>query len=87
MRADIRVLFVQPTLAALAEAVGRDSEIQVPANLIDAHCQHITPELLPLVALDQAAIDRIVAQVPGGPPMCRISIRWAPCRPAFFITT
>ncbi|KTC01815.1 non-ribosomal peptide synthetase [Pseudomonas syringae] len=66
MRADIRVLFVQPTLAALAEAVGRDSEIQVPANLIDAHCQHITPELLPLVALDQAAIDRIVAQVPGG---------------------
>ncbi|MCF5827199.1 phosphopantetheine-binding protein, partial [Pseudomonas syringae] len=66
MRADIRVLFVQPTLAALAEAVGRDTEINVPANLIDAHCQRITPELLPLVALDQPAIDRIVAQVPGG---------------------
>ncbi|SDX46163.1 arthrofactin-type cyclic lipopeptide synthetase C [Pseudomonas syringae] len=66
MKADIRVLFVQPTLAALAEAVGRDSEIQVPANLIDAHCQRITPELLPLIALDQPAIDRIVAQVPGG---------------------
>nr|WP_274383968.1 non-ribosomal peptide synthetase [Pseudomonas cannabina] len=66
MKADIRVLFVQPTLAALAEAVGRDNEIQVPANLIDAHCQRITPELLPLVALDQPAVDRIVAQVPGG---------------------
>ncbi|WP_122386926.1 non-ribosomal peptide synthetase [Pseudomonas syringae group genomosp. 7] len=66
MSADIRVLFVQPTLAALADAVGRDTEIQVPANLIDAHCQRITPELLPLVALDQPAIERIVAQVPGG---------------------
>ncbi|WP_057407755.1 non-ribosomal peptide synthetase [Pseudomonas amygdali] len=66
MRADIRVLFVQPTLAALADAVGRDTEVKVPANLIDAHCQRITPELLPLVALDQPAIDRIVAKVPGG---------------------
>ncbi|OUM08507.1 non-ribosomal peptide synthetase [Pseudomonas syringae] len=66
MKADIRVLFVQPTLAALAAAVGQDTEIKVPANLIDAHCQRITPELLPLVALDQPAIDRIVAQVPGG---------------------
>ncbi|WP_370683506.1 amino acid adenylation domain-containing protein [Pseudomonas syringae pv. atrofaciens] len=66
MRADIRVLFVQPTLAALAEAVGGDTEIDVPANLIDAHCQRITPELLPLVALDQPAIERIVARVPGG---------------------
>ncbi|SOS20803.1 non-ribosomal peptide synthetase [Pseudomonas cerasi] len=66
MRADIRVLFVQPTLAALAAAVGCDTEINVPANLIDAHCQRITPELLPLVALDQPAIDRIVARVPGG---------------------
>ncbi|WP_240334854.1 amino acid adenylation domain-containing protein, partial [Pseudomonas syringae] len=66
MRADIRVLFVQPTLAALAEAVGGDTEINVPANLIDAHCQRITPELLPLVALDQPAIERIVARVPGG---------------------
>nr|UXB94867.1 non ribosomal peptide synthetase [Pseudomonas syringae] len=66
MKADIRVLFVQPTLAALAEAVGCDIEIKVPANLIDRHCTRITPELLPLVALDQPAIDRIVAQVPGG---------------------
>ncbi|EGH35575.1 amino acid adenylation, partial [Pseudomonas syringae pv. japonica str. M301072] len=33
---------------------------------IDAHCQRITPELLPLVALDQPAIERIVARVPGG---------------------
>jgi arthrofactin-type cyclic lipopeptide synthetase C len=66
LSADIRVLFGQPTLAALAAAVGGAPEAAVPANLIPADCTHITPELLPLVALDQATIDRIVASVPGG---------------------
>jgi arthrofactin-type cyclic lipopeptide synthetase C len=63
---DIRVLFGQPTLAALAAAVGGEPEAAVPANLVPAGCARITPELLPLVALDQATIDRIVASVPGG---------------------
>ncbi|NWD72417.1 non-ribosomal peptide synthetase, partial [Pseudomonas gingeri] len=66
LRADIRVLFGQPTLAALAAAVGEGHEVQVPANAIQAGCTRITPQLLPLVNLDQAAIDRIVASVPGG---------------------
>ncbi|WP_322843822.1 non-ribosomal peptide synthase/polyketide synthase [Pseudomonas sp. B33.4] len=66
LSADIRVLFGQPTLAALAAAVGGKPEAAVPANLIPADCTRITPELLPLVALDQATIDRIVASVPGG---------------------
>ncbi|WP_354676164.1 amino acid adenylation domain-containing protein [Pseudomonas syringae] len=66
MRADIRVLFAQPTLAALASAVGNDNELQIPANRIDAECRYITPDLLPLVSLDQDAIERIVAHVPGG---------------------
>ncbi|WP_122769297.1 non-ribosomal peptide synthetase, partial [Pseudomonas viridiflava] len=66
MSADIRVLFAQPTLAALASAVGTDSALQIPANRIDADCRYITPDLLPLVQLDQEAIDRIVAHVPGG---------------------
>ncbi|WP_122736279.1 non-ribosomal peptide synthetase, partial [Pseudomonas viridiflava] len=66
MSADISVLFAQPTLAALASAVGTDNALQIPANRIDADCRYITPDLLPLVQLDQEAIDRIVAHVPGG---------------------
>ncbi|MGE9874300.1 hypothetical protein ACQRBT_28330, partial [Pseudomonas sp. R19M] len=66
LSADVRVLFSQPTLAALAAAVGSGREVAVPANLITPDCVRITPDLLPLADLDQAAIDRIVASVPGG---------------------
>jgi len=64
--ADVRVLFGQPTLAALAAAVGSGREVAVPANRITADCPRITPDLLPLVELEQEAIDRVVASVPGG---------------------
>ncbi|MBK5540913.1 non-ribosomal peptide synthase/polyketide synthase [Pseudomonas sp. TH07] len=64
--ADVRILFSQPTLAALAAAVGSGREVEVPANRIAPGCRHITPDLLPLLDLDQAAIERIVAAVPGG---------------------
>ncbi|WP_460091209.1 amino acid adenylation domain-containing protein [Pseudomonas sp. S2_E02] len=63
---DVRVLFSQPTLAALAAAVGSGREVAVPDNLIPANCTHITADMLPLVQLDQASIERIVATVPGG---------------------
>ncbi len=66
LQADVRVLFSQPTLAALAAAVGASNEVAVPVNRIDPGCTHITPDLLPLATLDQASIDRIVAHVPGG---------------------
>ncbi|MET1070520.1 MAG: amino acid adenylation domain-containing protein [Pseudomonas prosekii] len=66
LSADVRVLFSQPTLAALAAAIGSGREIVVPANRITAGCQHITPDLLPLVDLDQATIDQVLANVPGG---------------------
>ncbi|MDH0301929.1 MULTISPECIES: non-ribosomal peptide synthetase [unclassified Pseudomonas] len=66
LAADIRVLFAEPTLAALAATLGQDTGPQVPANRIAADCQRITPDLLPLVQLEQAAIERIVGQVPGG---------------------
>ncbi len=66
LSADVQVLFGQPTLAALAAAVGGGREISVPANLIAEGCERITPDMLPLANLDQAAIDRIIASVPGG---------------------
>ncbi|WP_346400784.1 condensation domain-containing protein, partial [Pseudomonas syringae] len=66
LSADVRVLFSQPTLAALAAAVGGGKEVVVPANLIPKGCEHITPDMLPLADLSQAAIDRIVTTVPGG---------------------
>ncbi|WP_232620208.1 condensation domain-containing protein, partial [Pseudomonas tolaasii] len=66
LSADVRVLFSQPTLAALAAAVGSGREVAVPANLITPDCTRITPQLLPLINLDQPSIERIVARVPGG---------------------
>ncbi|MCP1462694.1 non-ribosomal peptide synthetase [Pseudomonas sp. S3E17] len=66
LSADVRVLFSQPTLAALAAAVGSGREVQVPANRIPADCQRITPDLLSLVTLDQSSLDQIVSCVPGG---------------------
>ncbi|MGH8082292.1 MAG: amino acid adenylation domain-containing protein, partial [Lysobacter sp.] len=69
--ADIRTLFAQPTLAVLAQAVEqarqRDwREVPVPPNLIPAGCTELTPDLLPLVALDAEQLARIVDTVPGG---------------------
>ncbi|MGY2438174.1 amino acid adenylation domain-containing protein [Pseudomonas sp. SDO52101_S400] len=66
MSSDVRVLFGQPTLAALAASVGSGREVEVPANRIPPGCTRITPDLLPLVELDQATLDRIIATVPGG---------------------
>nr|WP_290447367.1 non-ribosomal peptide synthetase [Pseudomonas sp. 21LCFQ010] len=63
---DVQVLFGQPTLAALAATLSRGPQADVPANRIPAGCTQITPELLPLLALQQSDINRIVASVPGG---------------------
>ncbi|WKB55581.1 non-ribosomal peptide synthetase [Eleftheria terrae] len=71
LHADIRTLFAQPTLAALARAVEAARRAGwrgtvVPANAIEPGCRAITPAMLPLVELDAAQIERIVASVPGG---------------------
>ncbi|HVY38154.1 MAG TPA: amino acid adenylation domain-containing protein, partial [Polyangia bacterium] len=75
LTADVRAIFTSPTLAALAKAVAdtdggaqgaASPEVVVPPNLIPEQAASIAPEMLTLVQLDQPAIDRIVAAVPGG---------------------
>ncbi|NBF06088.1 amino acid adenylation domain-containing protein [Pseudomonas sp. Fl5BN2] len=66
LAADVRVLFGQPTLASLAAAVDAHQPLAIPANRVPAGCSRITPQMLALVDLDQDAIDRVVATVPGG---------------------
>ncbi|MGJ0489264.1 amino acid adenylation domain-containing protein, partial [Methylobacter sp.] len=67
LNTDVQALFAAPTLAGLAAAVGGDSQqVMVPPNGIPADATAITPDMLPLVDLAQADIDRITAAVPGG---------------------
>ena len=64
---DMRSVFTAPTLAALAAAVdGGRAATAVPPNRIGPDCAAITPDLLPLITLEQPEIDAIVARVPGG---------------------
>ncbi|MCR6479407.1 non-ribosomal peptide synthase/polyketide synthase [Variovorax sp. ZS18.2.2] len=71
---EIRHLFAEPTLSALAARVTQAGQAgqagqgaaPVPANAIPARCERITPQMLPLVPLSQAQIDRIVDGVSGG---------------------
>ena len=66
LSADVKAVFGQPTLSALAAALGGGREVAVPANGIAADCAYICPDMLALIQLDQPAIDRIVACIPGG---------------------
>lgn len=65
---EVRRVFESPTLSDLAGTLirGEGEEIEVPANLIPPGCERITPEMLPLVELEQEDIDRIAEAVPGG---------------------
>ncbi|WP_304598398.1 chloride channel protein, partial [Oleiagrimonas sp. MCCC 1A03011] len=63
---EVRALFATPTLADLAATLGECQDVAVPPNLITPDAVAITPDMLPLVDLSQADIDRIVTRVPGG---------------------
>ncbi|MBX8600602.1 AMP-binding protein, partial [Pseudomonas cichorii] len=66
LSADVRVLFSQPTLMALAAAVGNGTEIRVPVNLIEPGCTHITPDMLPLATISAEQLEQVIASIPGG---------------------
>ena len=66
MQTSIRALFATPTPAELAAATDSVSSVEVPPNRIPAHCETISPDMLPLVKLTQPEINHVVSSVPGG---------------------
>ncbi|KDR39393.1 non-ribosomal peptide synthetase, partial [Caballeronia glathei] len=69
LHASVRDLFATPVLSALAASLEDSApkpDIVVPPNAITPDCTALTPAMLPLIALTQTDIDRIVEQVPGG---------------------
>ena len=67
LHAEVRTLFMKPTLGELAAAVGAEGGfVEAPPNRIPAGCTQITPEMLPLVRLKVQEIERVAAKVIGG---------------------
>ena len=83
--ADVRALFTAATLAGLAAEVRREEQDwQVPPNGIPMDCVTITPQMLPLVKLEQRHIDRIIEQVTGGAPNIQDIYPLAPLQEGIF---
>jgi amino acid adenylation domain-containing protein len=61
----VRALFLTPTPAELAVSAG-PAPVEVPANRIPAGATEITPDMLPLVDLNEAEIAQVLAHVDGG---------------------
>lgn len=64
-------VFSSETLQELAHAIDADIEsaelaVHTQENLIPSGCEDISPDMLPLVDLNEEEIQKIVAQVPGG---------------------
>ena len=65
---DASALFSTRTLAEFVATLrkGRTVTVAVPGNAISEQCEKITPEMLPLVSLNQSEINNIVERIPGG---------------------
>ncbi|MFF7593359.1 amino acid adenylation domain-containing protein, partial [Kitasatospora purpeofusca] len=61
----VRTLFRTPTPAGLAVAAVTEQVVAAPSRIPEG-TERITPDMLPLVDLDEAAIERIAATVSGG---------------------
>jgi amino acid adenylation domain-containing protein len=68
LSAEVRRVFESPTLSDLARTVthGAKEQYAVAPNRIPLECESITPEMLPLVQLEDEHIERIVRGAPGG---------------------
>ncbi len=63
---DASALFSTGTLAEFVATLGKSRAVTVPGNVISERCEKITPEMLPLVSLNQSEIDTIIRRIPGG---------------------
>ena len=63
-------LFATASLAELAQRIELDvrpgAGFKAPENRIAPGCEHITPQMLPLLDISEAALAEVIAQVPGG---------------------
>ncbi|SDU54479.1 non-ribosomal peptide synthetase [Pseudomonas mediterranea] len=68
LSASVRTVFTAPSVREMAQALsrGQDTPFLAPANRIPDGCTALTPDMLPLVELSEAELERIVAAVPGG---------------------
>lgn len=67
LKLDVRQLFSHATPARLATLLETVHPVEtVPPNLLTPDTARLTPEILPLVTLPQADLDRIVGQTLGG---------------------
>ncbi|MBD2819268.1 amino acid adenylation domain-containing protein [Xenorhabdus sp. 42] len=71
---DVSAVFSAPSLMTMSTRISQNNDgpqvttPDVPPNLIHADSRIITPDMLPLVELEQDQIDQIIAHVTGGIP-------------------
>ncbi len=66
LQVEVQSLFLSPNLAEFALKLENSTVTAIPANLIPADCHDISPDMLPLIKLNQADIHSIAATVAGG---------------------